>query len=351
MALLPKGALRLVACSSLICFPLLAQERIKVEKSFNPRDPWAHTNLGRVYILNQQSEKAVVELELAESIAPEDPSVALNLGRAYMKTNQTELAAKAFEKSTQLQPVPFRWNAVAYEMAVDKLDLPQAEKYAEDGIAATLLQMRDTSRGHLTREDSSNASRIASYWDTWGWIRFQKGDLPEAEKYVKCAWMIDPLSINSDHLGQIYEKQGRKAEAMCMYQMALAADSSASETRERFAALAGRDANVDKLVEEGHALLKESSTITIKNSHQAEGFAEFWILLAPGPAVRGIEFINGDDELSAFAKDLESVAFSNVLSGGHRVKALASGKTRVHALVAGMPPAADFVYPAFSKIA
>lgn len=288
----------------------------------NPKDQWAHANLGRAYLLTKQYDKAIAELEVAATISPDDPSVPFNLGRAYVKTNQTELATKAFEKSVQLQPVPFRWNAAAYEMAVGKLDLAQAEKYAQHAIAATLLQMRDIALDQLSREDSSNASRIASYWDTWGWIRFQKGNLAEAEKYVRCAWMIHPLSVNSDHLGQIYEKQGRKADAIRMYEMALAADASAMETRDRLAALAGQDANIDSMTEEGRRLLKESSTMAVKNSHAAEGFAEFWILLSPGPTVRGVKFISGDDELAPFAKDLESVPFPDTFPEATELKLL-----------------------------
>ncbi len=292
----------------------------------NPKDPWAHANLGRVYVLNKEYDKAIAELEAAATISPNDSSVPFNLGRAYFKTNQLELATKAFEKSVQLQPVPFRWNAVAYELAVDKLDLPEAEKYAESAIAATVLQMRDTSLDHLTKEDANYASRIASYWDTWGWIRFQRGDLAEAEKYVRSAWLIHPLSVNSDHLGQIYEKQGRKADALRMYQMALAGDSSATETQERLAVLAGRDAKVANLIEEGRTLLKESSIVAVKNSHQTEGFGEFWILVSPGPVVRGVRFISGDDELASFAKDLEGVSFPNPFPEATELRLLRRGR-------------------------
>ncbi|MGC1267586.1 MAG: TonB family protein, partial [Candidatus Acidiferrum sp.] len=159
----------------------------------NPRDSWAHANLGRVYTLTKQYDKAIPELETAAAISPDDPSIPFNLGRAYAKLNEPEKAAQALEKSQQLQPVPFRSNAVAYEMAVEKLDLQQAEKYAQSAIAATVLQMLDTSLDHVTREDASLASRIASYWDTWGWIRFRENDLAEAEKYVRCAWLIHSL--------------------------------------------------------------------------------------------------------------------------------------------------------------
>jgi TonB family protein len=292
----------------------------------NPQDPWAHANLGRVYTFTKQYDKAIAELETAATISPDDPSIPFNLGRAYAKVNEPEKAAKAFEKSEQLQPVPFRRNAVAYEMAVEKLNLEQAEKYAQSAIAATVLQMQETSLDHLTREDADLASRIASYWDTWGWIRFQENALPEAEKYVRCAWLIHPLNVNGDHLGQIYEKQERKAEAIRMYQMALAADPSATETQQHLAALAGSDAKIETMIEEGHRLLKESRTIAVKNTHELEGFAEFWILLSPGPAVRGVKFISGDEELAPFAKDLEQASYPNTFPEATELRLLRRGR-------------------------
>ena len=292
----------------------------------NTKDQWAHANLGRVYVLMKRYEKAIAELEIAAGISPNDPSIPFNLGRAYAKTNEPDKAAKALEKSVQLQPIPTRWNAVAYEMAVDRLDLQQAEKYAQSAISAALLQMQDTSLEHLSREDASQASRIASYWDTWGWIRFQENDLPEAEKYVRCAWMVHSLSVDSDHLGQIYEKLGKKSDAIRMYQMALASDPSATETRERLGALAGPDAKIDQMIEEGQRLLKESRTIAVKNSHQAEGFAEFWILLSPGPKVLGVKYVTGDEELTPFTKDLESVSYPDTFPEAAELRLLRRGR-------------------------
>ena len=292
----------------------------------NPNDQWAHANLGRVYILTKQYEKAIAEFQVAATISPSEASIPFYLGRAYAKTNNPELAMKALQKSAELQPVPFRWNSVAYEMAIDKLDLAQAEKYAQSAIAVAVMEMRDISAEHLTRDDATKTSRIASYWDTWGWIQFMKGNLVEAEKYVKCAWLIHPLSIDSDHLGQIYERQKRKADAMRMYQMALAADSAADDTRQRLYALAGPQADIAAITDQGRALLKDASTITVKNSHQAEGFAEFWILLSPGPTIHGVKFISGDDDLAVFAKDLESVSYPNIFPEATELKILRRGR-------------------------
>lgn len=302
----------------------ITQYQKQVEIS--PGDLWAHANMGRVYVLTKQYEKAIAELELAAALSPNDPSIPFNLGRAYAKANEPKNASKAFEKSVQLQPIPSRWNSAAYEMAVNRLDLKKAGEYAQSAIAATVLQMRDTSLEHLTREDTYQTSRIASYWDTWGWIRFQEDDLPAAENYVRCAWMVHSLGINSDHLGQIYEKLGRKSDALRMYQMALASDPSASEIRERLAALAGPDSKIDPMVEEGQRLLKESRTINVKNSHQLEGFAEFWILSSPGPKVLGVKFITGDEELTPFTKDLESLSYPNIFPEATEMRLLRRGR-------------------------
>jgi TonB family protein len=302
----------------------ISQYQKQIEIS--PKDQWAHANLGRAYELSKQYDKAIVELQIAATISPSDPSIPFNMGLAYANTRDAENATKAFEKSVQLQPIPFRWNAVAYQMAVNKLDLSKAQEFAQSAIAATVLQMRDTSLEHLTREDVRQSSLIASYWDTWGWVRFQENNLSEAENYVRCAWMIHGLAVNGDHLGQIYEKLGRKSDAVRMYQMALASDPSASETRERLAALAGPEAKIDQMIEEGKSLLKESRTIAVKNAHQVEGFAEFWILLSPGPKMLGVKFTTGDEELRPFTKDLEAVAYPNTFPEATELRLLRRGR-------------------------
>jgi len=261
-----------------------------------------------------------------QGITPDDADIPFNMGRAYAKLNQLALAAEVYAKSVEQQPAPLRCNAVAYQMAEDRIDLAQAEKYATAAIAATVQQMRDTSLEHVTREDVYKTSRIASYWDTWGWIRFQEGALQEAEKYVKSAWRVHALSIDSDHLGQILEKLGRKPDAIRMYQMALATEGATPETRERLIRLAGAEANPDAMIEEGKGLLKDSRTIKVKNSRAVEGFAEFWILMSPGATVRGVKFVAGDEELKPFEKDLAAAPYPDPFPEATETRMLRRGR-------------------------
>ena len=302
-----------------------AIEQYQKQAELNPKDQWAHANMGRVYILMKEYEKAIAELDTAATISPSDASIPFNMGRAYAKLNKPELAEKALEKSAELQPVPMRWNSVAYELAEQSLDLKAAEKYAQQAIAAQVLQMRDTQLDHVTREDVYAASRISSYWDTWGWIKYRENDVSEAEKYVKSAWLIRPVGIISEHMGEIYEKQKKVPEATKMYQMALADDANLTTSKERLTALAGAE-KVDALIEEGHALLKEARTLSVANAHKLEGFAEYWILLSPGPTVRGVKFVTGDDELKVFEKDLEAVAYPNTFPEATELRLLRRGR-------------------------
>ncbi len=65
-----------------------------------------------------------------------------------------------------------------------------------------------------------------------------------------------------------------------------------------------------------------------------EGFAEFWILLSPGPTVRGIKFVNGDEELKSFEKDSGSSELSRSVSGGNGNETAAQGQAIVYEFVA-----------------
>ncbi len=298
------------------------QTQIKI----NPKEPNARANLGRVYILTKQYQAAVDMLDQAAAVSPDDANIPLYLGRAYARLNEPEKAIQALNKSAQMQPTPSRWNDVAYEMAADKLDLQQGEKYARSAIDAIAQQMRDTSLEYIHKEHVHLTQQISMYWDTLGWVRFQAGDLHEAEKYVQSALMLGPSSIISDHLGQIYEKQGRKEDAIRMYQMGLAGDHPPAGARERLANLLAPDTNIDALIEAGHIKLKEFETIAVKNAGQMEGTAEFWILLSPPPGSTEAKFITGDQKLAPFAKELQGIAYSNSFPDATQLKLMRMGR-------------------------
>src|SRR6185503_12609331 len=106
-----------------------------------------------------------------------------------------------------------------------------------------------------TMEDLRQVGSLAAYWDTLGWVYFQRGDLDAAEKYVKAAWMLQQHSEVGHHVGAVAEKRGNKAEAIRFYAQGAVADRVMPEARESLLKLTAPD-TVEKLLQTAKGELK-----------------------------------------------------------------------------------------------
>jgi uncharacterized protein HemY len=80
-------------------------------------------------------------------------------------------------------------------------------------------------------------------------VYLRQGKVTQAEKYFYTAWILGPNDRIADHLGQVYEKQGKKEAAIGAYSQGLAAYGPPQEVREemssRLLALIKNQATVD----------------------------------------------------------------------------------------------------------
>lgn len=254
---------------------------------------------------------AVPELEKAVSLKPENAFYQIGLGQAYLNLGQANKAVAAFDKAVELQPVPAVWNDVAYELSERKVHLDRALQYAESAIAATDAALRNVSLDHLRLEDLALVAGLAAYWDTLGWVYFQKGDLKRAEKFINSAWLLDQHSEIGDHLAQIYERREEKAKAERLYAMALAAQRPSPETRGRLAALVGEQ-HVNAAVDKYRGELVRERTLKLGALLKEDAEADFFVALAAGHKVEGVRFIRGDEKLKPFASALMTATFPDV---------------------------------------
>ena len=254
------------------------------------------------------------------------PVAFYGMGRAYAKIGQSDRAEDAFKKSVELEPVPLRWNNVAYQMALGSLDLPTARRYAESGIAALAFKMRDTSLEHVGPEDARMTTLMSNLWDTLGWILFEQGHTAEAEKYIKSTWLLHSHGEVGYHLGRVSEAQGRKGDAIQLYEFSLGAIEPSPEARQHLGQLLGSEKDIDQLVEQKRTQLTAMRTISIPNMPNADGVAEFWILLSPGPTVRGVKFISGDEVLRPFDKELETAKYPDTFPEATEIRLLRRGR-------------------------
>jgi tetratricopeptide (TPR) repeat protein len=273
-----------------------AEAAFKKQLELNPLDKYAHAVLGHQYVEMERYDAAIPVLEKAISLSSDDASLHVEIGTAYLNLNKNEQALASFARAAELAPTPNTWNNVAYQLALKRVELDRAQQYAESAVAAVTAESRNFTISRVTPRELGLVESLAAYWDTLGWVMFAKGDLAGAERLVSASWWIGQHSEVGDHLGQIYEKQGRRDDAIRMYAAALNAERPAQATRERLAALVGRDAT-DAVIRKHASALTSMRAISVPAPSSPQGTADFFVLLGSGSNIEDASFISGDEKL------------------------------------------------------
>lgn len=279
-----------------------------------PLDKYAHGNLGSLYSEQKRYAEAVPELEKATTLTPNNSTLHVSLGQCYLNLGQTDKAMEAFDKAFEIAPVPPVWNNVAYELSVKNVRLDRAQQYAESAVAATAAMLRNIQLDRITINEFGMVSSIASFWDTLGWVHFRNGNLEKAEKFVRAAWLLRQQGEVGDHLGQIYEKQGRKAEAIRVYAQAMVATRPVPETKAHLAALAGGEDKIEGLKLKGAAELSEMRTVQLGKLLREKAEADFLIVFSSvsGNKPEEVKFIGGSEKVRPLGEALRGAKYKTV---------------------------------------
>ena len=284
----------------------------------NPLDVLAHSALGALYLEQHKYADAVPELDKATALSPDDAGLQVSLGQAYLNTGEKEKALEAFEKGAELSQTPLVWNNVAYSLADHNLQLDKAQQYAESAVAAVAANLRNIDLSHVSLDELNQVASIGTFWDTLGWVYFQKGDLAAAERYIRASWMLNQHGEVGDHLAQIFERRGQKDEAIRAYALALAAKRPIPETRGRLSTLSGTDANIGELVAAAKPRLEKFRTLAAGKLLKQDAQADFFVLLSAGKTgsiaakADAAQFISGSSQLRPFADRLRSLDYGRV---------------------------------------
>jgi len=262
-----------------------------------------------MYQESHQYEKAAPELEKAVSLKPDDAGVEISLGDCYLNLGQDDKALAAFDKATQLSATPDVWNNIAYQLSVKGTHLDRAQQYAESAVTAVANSLRNVSLDQLSDRDILMISQLDANWDTLGWVYFARGDLAKAQKYVNAAWILGGHGEVGDHLGQIYQKLGRKDDAVRTYAMSLSGIRPINDTRTRLAALVGGDSKVDPAIAQHKTDLQAMRTVKLGKISERNGSADFFVVITAvsGHArIEGAKFVSGEDKLKPLAETLRN---------------------------------------------
>ena len=294
----------------------------------SPLDKFAHANLGAMYSEWHKYEEAVPELEKAASLTPDSPDLQVSLGDAYLNLGQDDKALATFDHAIEISATPLVWNNVAYQLSLKGAHLDRAQQYAESAVSATTAALRNVSLDRLTQQELPLVPSLIAYWDTLGWIYFGAGNLDKAEKYVSAAWSLGQHGEVGDHLGQIYEKEGKKDRALETYALSMNGLRPVPETRGRLAALTG-PAKVDATIEQNRTALQSLRTISLGKVAKITGTADFFVLLSRGPGssatVESVKFVSGEEKLKGFSGALKTADYHFTLPDEAPVKILRRG--------------------------
>ncbi len=296
----------------------------------NPLDKFAHAGLGSMYSEWHKYDLAASELEKAASLTPDNPELQVTLGDAYLNLGQDDKALATFDHAVEISATPLVWNNIAYQLSLKKSHLDRAQQYAESAISATTAALRNLSLDRLTSQDLPLVPSLIAYWDTLGWVYFSEGNLDKAEKYVSAAWGLGQHGEVGDHLGQIYEKEGKKDRALRTYELSLAGLRPIPETMERMEALTKSDPKLKDAGRNAKADLESLRTIDLgKDSNKETSNADFFVLLSGGASTptkaESVRFVSGDEKLKIFTGALRTAEYHLTFPDDTPVKILRRG--------------------------
>jgi len=277
--------------------------------------------------------EAAKELEKSDKLAPGNPYIQMALGTAYAKTGQKEKAIESMRRvSEQKNANEMTLNDVAYTLAENKIGLDLAQQYAEEALKK--LDQRSFNDVAADDTGASVTLQLAALWDTAGWVYFQSGDAARAEGFVRAAWLLGQSAVIGEHLGEIYEKEGKTKLAAHAYELALAAadlppsfvrprvsspgapliptvdpngsQGLAAEITARYQKLTGKKPSMHETVRlpngewtktPGEQLSLMRTVKFGKLPNFTGGSAEFAIVFAPPGSVQSVEYVRGEDTL------------------------------------------------------
>ncbi len=276
-------------------------------RALDPQDRSAPANIGSILFEKKLYAEAVPELEAAVKLDPRSWNAQYQLGQAYLRVNEPEKAVRAFEGALELESSPGMLNNVAYELADRGVQLPQALDYAQRAVRGNEEETAKIQVDKVEDADLVRMRSLAAAWDTLGWAHFRLNNLTEAEKHLVAAWNLSQDAPIADHLGQLYEKQGKKADAAKAYAWEVAAgnEMQLKDVRERLRKQLGSEARADSAVMRARSELSLMRTIKLPRVTPGKASAEFFVVLSAGK-VDGVKFISGSEELRGAAEALTS---------------------------------------------
>ena len=324
----------------------------------SPQNGTAASALGELLSLQEKYPEAAQEFETALKAAPDSRYIEFQLGSAYLKMGQTEKAVvqirAAVEEDGHPKPNPMMLNNAAYALADSNTSLNLAKLYAE--TAAKQLDEQSPEDVENFGLGTQSTYEFSLLWDTLGWVYYQSGETNRSESLVRSAWLLGQEALVGEHLGEIYEKQGKGKEAARAYALALAAlnmpssglsggasypgmpapsaqllarQKLANEITARYQKLTGKKPTIrdtwrlpngdwsKSVVEQFNSM----RSVKLGKLPNLSGSAEFTIVFGP-EKIESVEFVSGQESLKALIEKMKAAHYQVEFPEGSHARLL-----------------------------
>jgi tetratricopeptide (TPR) repeat protein len=275
-------------------------------KRISPEDHDLTLNLGELYLKRRRFPDAISLYEFAAQKTPSEVFLQLRLGMAHLRNKDLDQGIHALHKAAELDSSPEMLNEVAFEMSEASAGLTDALSYSQRAVNEAEQKSLQVNLDKPERADFETTQLIAAYWDTLGWVYFKMGDLASAESYLDSAWQLGQDGLVGDHLGQLYEKQGKGPAALLMYTLSLAANPQLQATQSRIRNLS-QVSHSSITSEDPQEELKRMRTLTVSAITKETANADFNLLLLPNGKLEKVVFLRGSESLRNAGDSLDKV--------------------------------------------
>jgi tetratricopeptide (TPR) repeat protein len=274
----------------------------------NPVDADGFTQLGTLQHKLGRFAEAAPALEKASALGKPNAWTLVLLGSAYLRLDKRENALQAFDRAVTVEGSPRIWTKIGWSLADAGIELERAANLASRTVSRVLDETKSLTLGSARNRHLYLMGNLAWAWDTLGLVNLQKGNLADADKYARAAWLLEGHWQMAEHVGRIYEKQGRQAEALNYYLTAKAgASKSGPSLAERTKSLT-KDTPSDTLT-------RVSRTMSLYRMALVEekgmtGDAHFVAIVGEDRHAIDVKFVDGDPALERLDAALKRVTYT-----------------------------------------
>jgi len=328
----------------------------------DPKNNNAALRLSELLESEQKNSDAVAVLQDALRESPSSSNLEFALGSAYLKMGQSENAVTHLRAAVDASKGDdsMLLNNVAYTLGENKTSLELAQQYGEQAIKQ--LDERSAKGVENLGLGTQVTYQLSLAWDTLGWVYFQSGDNTRAENFVRAAWCLGQDGTVGEHLGEIYEKQGKPKEAAHAYELALAAigtplyglsgtpppypgmplappaelnrQSLATKIATRYQKLTGKKPVINETWRLPNGEWTKSSSEQLSLMRTAKfgkipnlsGSAEFTVVFAAGK-IESVTYVSGEQSLKALAEKIKAARYQIEFPAGSQAKLLRRAET------------------------